>query len=204
MTLLLIRHGETALNVSRVLQPAATPLSERGLAQAQALAQRLKSASIGAILSSDLPRALQTAQAIAAACSVPIATSPLLQERNFGDLRGQPYDQLGYDPLTAAAAPPNGESAAAFAARCAAAWAEVLRRQRALGGTLAVVTHGLVLRAWLQPDRVDLGAAAPPQAWANTSLSIVAPESPHRVSRLNCTLHLEGIAGHDGRSLSGG
>ena len=34
MTLLLIRHGETALNVARVLQPADTPLSARGVAQA--------------------------------------------------------------------------------------------------------------------------------------------------------------------------
>ena len=38
----LIRHGETALNANRTLQPAATPLSERGLAQAQRLAERLR------------------------------------------------------------------------------------------------------------------------------------------------------------------
>ena len=37
----LIRHGETALNVARVLQPADTPLSARGIAQAEALARRL-------------------------------------------------------------------------------------------------------------------------------------------------------------------
>ena len=42
MNLLLIRHGETALNVPRVLQPADTPLSARGMAQAEALAQLLE------------------------------------------------------------------------------------------------------------------------------------------------------------------
>ena len=60
MNLLLIRHGETALNVARVLQPADTPLSARGIAQAEALASRLASMNVEAIVSSDLPRALRT------------------------------------------------------------------------------------------------------------------------------------------------
>ena len=74
MTLLLIRHGETALNAARVLQPADTPLSARGAAQAEALAGRLAAwrgaprepggAPLAGILSSDLPRALATAEAI--------------------------------------------------------------------------------------------------------------------------------------------
>lgn len=204
MTLYLIRHGETALNAARVLQPAATPLSERGLAQAQALAQRLKSASITALLSSDMPRALQTAQAVAAACDLPIKTSALLHERNFGDLRGLPYDLLGYNPLTADEAPPNGESGAQFAARCQAAWAEVLRLQAECGGTLAVVSHGLVLHQWLQPQRIDFGDHASPEAWANTSLSIVQAAPPHRLELINCTRHLNDSDQHDSRSLSGG
>ncbi|HEY9065800.1 MAG TPA: histidine phosphatase family protein, partial [Burkholderiaceae bacterium] len=41
MSLLLVRHGETALNATRVLQPADTPLSARGIAQAEAIARRL-------------------------------------------------------------------------------------------------------------------------------------------------------------------
>ncbi len=204
MTLYLIRHGETALNVARVMQPAATPLSDRGLAQAAALAQRLKSAGITALVSSDLPRALQTAQAIATACGLAIETSPLLHERNFGDLRGLPYDQLGFDPHAATDAPPNGESAAVFAERCAAAWDDVLQRHARLGGVLAVVTHGLVLRAWLQPGRVELRDQVLPTAWANTSLCIADASPPHRVQLLNCTRHLDGVASHDGRSLSGG
>ena len=88
MALLLIRHGETALNVARVLQPAATPLSPRGVAQAEALAQALRTKGLAAIVSSDLPRALATAQAIGRACGLPVATSALLHERNFGELRG--------------------------------------------------------------------------------------------------------------------
>ena len=100
MAVILVRHGETALNAARVMQPAATPLSERGQAQALAVAQRLaRRGGIGAIVSSDLPRAWLTAEAIAAALAMPDPPSALLQERNFGDLRGRPYDTLGFDPL---------------------------------------------------------------------------------------------------------
>jgi len=98
MSILLIRHGETALNVARVLQPADTPLSARGVAQAEALARRLATLNITSILSSDLPRALRTAQAISAATGAAIDTSALLHERNFGDLRGQPYGGQPVDP----------------------------------------------------------------------------------------------------------
>ena len=66
-SIILVRHGETALNAARVLQPAATPLGPRGFAQAEAVARRLAPMQPGAIVSSDLPRALQTAQAIARA-----------------------------------------------------------------------------------------------------------------------------------------
>ena len=99
MRLLLIRHGETALNAARILQPPDTPLSERGLAQAAALARRLAGEPIAAVWSSDLPRAWQTAAVIAGGRA--IRAEPLLQERNFGDWRGQPYDSLGFDPLAA-------------------------------------------------------------------------------------------------------
>lgn len=202
--LYLIRHGETAHNAARVLQPADTPLSPRGQAQAAALAQRLKPLRLSGILSSDLTRALQTAQAIAAACGLPIQTSPLLHERNFGDLRGRPYDSLAHDPIAAAEAPPGGESMAEFAARTEAAWAELLAVQARLGGALAVVTHGLVLRQWLRPERVALGGRTCPAQLANTALSIVEQQPPHRVQRLACAAHLDGAAGFDRDSLVGG
>ena len=208
MTLLLIRHGETALNVARVLQPAATKLSARGIAQAEALAQRLALMNVRAIVSSDLPRALRTAEAIAAATGAPIETTPLLHERNFGDWRGRSYDSMAVDPLTMVEAPPNGESEAAFAERVTAAFAHVLARRAALGadadGALAVVTHGLVIRALLAAQ-VQFGAGlSPPTHLGNTSLSIVGASPPHRVSLLNCTRHLGAAAGDDARALSGG
>ncbi len=146
MAIVLVRHGETALNAARVLQPADTPLSARGRAQAAAVARRLAAAPVAAILASDLPRAWATAEAIAAACAAPLRASVRLHERNFGALRGRPYDSLGYDPIACADAPEGGESMPAFQVRADAAWDEVRAAARGLEGDLVVVTHGLVIR----------------------------------------------------------
>lgn len=209
MTLLIIRHGETPLNAARVMQPVDTPLSARGLAQAAALARRLAAADRAprpaAIVSSDLPRALQTAQALAEALGLPVQTTPLLHERNFGDLRGRPYDRLGFDPLASPDAPPGGESQADFAARCAAAWAWLLDRQAAAGGALAVVTHGLVIKEWLYRGPLTLPPVlALPERLANTSLTLADAAPPHTVARVDCTAHLADGVGEDAQSLSGG
>ncbi len=203
--LLIIRHGETPLNVARVLQPASTPLSARGLLQAQALARRLQGQGLAALLSSDLPRARQTADAVALACGLPVIESPLLQERNFGMLRGLAYDSLGFDPLTFDDAPPEGESTAQFKARCDAAWAWLLQQQAAAGGPVAVVSHGLVIRHWLLGGTLTLpkGAQAPAHL-ANCALSIGTASPPHLLSLLADTSHLVDDAAHQGASLSGG
>lgn len=204
MSLLLVRHGETALNAARVLQPADTPLSARGVAQAEALAERLAGRRLALILSSDLPRALRTAQAISARCGTMVQTTQLLRERNFGDLRGLPYDQLPRDPLSMRDAPPNGESGDEFEARVAQAFAEVVRRRTALVDDLVVVTHGLVIGAMLA-RHVDLaGAGELPGHLGNTSLSVIGWAAPHRADLLNCTAHLQDRIGDDARALSGG
>ena len=204
MTLLLIRHGETALNVARVLQPADTPLSARGIVQAEALARRLVSMQVEAIVSSDLPRALRTAEAIAAATGAPIETTPLLQERNFGDWRGRPYDGMPINPLTMLEAPPGGESVAEFERRVAQAFAHVVQRQAETGRRIAVVTHGMLLRVLLGahvqlPEGVTL-----PGHFGNTCLSIVDARVPHAASLVNCTAHLEVDTRDDANALSGG
>lgn len=204
MSLYIVRHGETALNAARVLQPADTPLSPRGLAQAQAVAQRLAHAGLAAVVSSDQPRALQTAEAVARACGRAVQVSPLLQERHFGTLRGRPYDALGFDPLVMEDAPEGGESMSQFLQRVDAAWAWVLQQQRAAGGPLAVVTHGLVVRAWLGRRIALAPGAVVPERIGNTALTVCPAAAPHRAEVLACVRHLEGAAAEDGRSLAGG
>lgn len=204
MSLLLIRHGETALNVARVLQPAATPLGERGLRQAEAVARRLAGEGLVAIVSSDLPRALRTAEAIAAATGAPIETTALLHERNFGDWRGRRYDELGFDPLATSDAPPGGESADAFAQRVALAFAHVVARRAAARGPVAVVTHGLVLRRLLEAHLRGAPGVAVPEHFGNTGVTRIDAVPPHAVTLLDCTRHLDAALGDDARALSGG
>jgi probable phosphoglycerate mutase len=204
MSIVLVRHGETLLNVARTLQPADTPLSPRGLAQAQAVARRLANEGVGRLLSSDLPRALQTAEAIAAATDLPIVASPLLQERNYGDLRGQSYDSLGFNPLTMSEAPPGGESADDFRRRVAQAFAWIVQERAACGGTVVAVTHGLVIRALFEGHLQLPTELAMPQRLGNTSVTVVDPTAPHGVSLADCTRHLDELLHDDGSSLSGG
>src|SRR5512140_3681587 len=96
---ILVRHGETDGNATRVLQRPDIPLNERGIWQAEQLAQRLVAHGFVHILCSDLLRARMTAAPLAARSGVAIEENPLLQERNFGDLRGVPYADLAEDPF---------------------------------------------------------------------------------------------------------
>lgn len=204
MSILLIRHGETALNVARVLQPADTPLSPRGIAQADALARRLSSAGVVHVISSDLPRARLTAERIAAATGASIDSTPLLRERDFGDWRGQSYDDLPADALTMRDAPPAGESAEAFEARVARAFAHIVALRGTVGGLLAVVTHGLVVREVLGAHIALPEDAAPITHLGNTCLTEFAAEPPHRATLVNSTTHLDDATHDDARALSGG
>jgi broad specificity phosphatase PhoE len=205
MAVILVRHGETELNAARVMQPAATPLSARGRGQARLLADRLAAQrGVAAILSSDLPRAWLTAEAIADALALPIQPSALLQERNFGALRGRPYDTLGFDPLVMDAAPPGGESAPAFAQRVRAAFDEMLQLHAGLAGDLVVVTHGLLIRTLLSGPLQLHASALGDLHLANTSVSVFDAMPPHALQLLNCTRHLDATASDDVRGLSGG
>jgi probable phosphoglycerate mutase len=190
MTILIVRHGETDGNALRVLQRADVPLNARGMRQADLLARRLSAQKFVHILCSDMPRARMTAAPLGALSGIAIEESPLLQERNFGDLRGTPYDSLTYDPFGLDVAPPNGEDWPRFHARVADAFAFIVRRRRSVSGTLVVVTHGLVCRALVDRHaRLPDGVVAP-ERYDNTSITVMHEDAPHGVSLLNCTRHL--------------
>ena len=160
--------------------------------------------TVAAVLSSDLPRAWLTAEAIAAALVLPIQASALLRERNFGDLRGRPYDTLGFDPLVMDAAPSGGESAADFVQRLHQAFEHLLQQHAARTGDLVVVTHGLAIRTLLAgPLRVGADDLRDLQL-ANTSVTIFDAVTPHALQLLNCTRHLDEQQRDDAHSLSGG
>ena len=146
----------------------------------------------------------ETAQHLARVTGLPVERHALLQERNFGDLRGRPYDSLGFDPLALEDAPSGGESAAAFRARVARAFAHVVALREGLEGDLVVVTHGLVIGVMLAAH-VRLGAGMlMPERLGNASLTVLEPHPPHIVSLLDHTAHLDAVAAEDPQSLSGG
>jgi broad specificity phosphatase PhoE len=189
MSILLVRHGETASNAARILQTPDIPLSARGIAQAERLAARLAKLGVAAIVSSDYARAHMTAERVRAATGAGIELWPELRERNFGALRGRAYAELGFDPFALDYAPPEGESWDVFHARTARAWPRVLERARQLAGNLAVISHGLVVRAFAERE-VGLGGLEPPLSWPNASLTIVASDPPPALEVLNCVEHL--------------
>jgi probable phosphoglycerate mutase len=167
------------------------PLSPLGIAQAARLARRLEREGIGAIVASDFARAAQTAEHLARATGLPVHHDPLLQERNFGDLRGTPYARLAFDMFAPEYAPPNGETWEAFHARVDRAWALVQARAGATGGHLAVVTHGLVCRSLAARHLILPEGQAVPERWENTALTIIDHPAPWRVRLLNCIAHLD-------------
>ena len=190
MTILVVRHGETDGNAARILQRPDVPLNERGMRQAERLAARLCAESFVCILCSDLVRARMTAAPLAAGSGIAIEESPLLQERNFGDLRGVPYAELAENPFGPDFAPPNGEDWPTFHARVADAFAFIVSKRRSVNGTLVVVTHGLVCRALVERHALLPEDVVAPERFDNTSITILHEDAPHGVSLINCTRHL--------------
>ncbi|HTO54887.1 MAG TPA: histidine phosphatase family protein [Myxococcota bacterium] len=190
MSIFVARHGETASNAARILQTPDIPLSPRGIAQAEQLAKRLAKLGVVAIASSDYARAQMTAERIRQATGAPLEIWPELRERNFGALRGRAYADLGFDPFAPDYEPPEGESWPVFHERAKRAWLRTWARAQELRGNLAVVTHGLVVRAFAERE-IGLGGLEAPLSWPNTSLTVISGDPPPALEILNCVQHLE-------------
>lgn len=96
-TFLLVRHGKTDWNVQNRIQGYSDiPLNEIGKEQAQKVAKLLKDhyGKIDALYSSDLKRAVGTAEPIARNLGLKIITDPLLREQYMGDAEGMPESQF--------------------------------------------------------------------------------------------------------------
>lgn len=93
---LLIRHGENEyVKTGRLAgRMPEVHLNEKGIAQANALAEKLKGAPIKAIYSSPMERALETAAPIAEACGLEVVPRPGLLETDFGDWQNKTLKSL--------------------------------------------------------------------------------------------------------------
>lgn len=153
-TLVLVRHGLTKM--TGPVLAGWTPgidLDERGLAQALAVADRLRQVPLAAIVSSPLERCAQTAAAIALGRDVVVAVDERVGEARYGDWTGGELKRLAKDPLwrrvqvhPAAVTFPGGESLRATSARAIDAvrdWNDRLGDN----ATYVVVSHGDVIKA---------------------------------------------------------
>ncbi len=203
MSILLIRHGETAGNANRFVQVPETPLSERGHAQAALLGERLANAGISQIFASDYARAAMTAAPLGAAAGIAVDSQPLLRERNFGDHRGCHYDDLDVDLFSPGYVPPGGETWETFHARVDLAWEAIRQAAMQTAGNLAVVTHGLVLYSLMLRHVTLAEHEEASMGFANTSLTVVEAKTPWRVGLFNCSAHLDESTANDRKSVSG-
>ncbi|WP_290686243.1 MULTISPECIES: histidine phosphatase family protein [unclassified Haematobacter] len=118
---LFLRHGQTESNRRKVIGGSTDdPLTEDGMAQARAAADRLAGRPIASIWHSPLRRAADTARVVAEVTGAPLVPLAGLQERNWGAWEGQDRALLIRE-----ATPPGGEGPEAFRARIRAALAEI-------------------------------------------------------------------------------
>jgi probable phosphomutase (TIGR03848 family) len=156
-TVILLRHGRTTANTGGVLAgwTPGVQLDEAGLAQAQAVGERLAPVPLAAIVSSPLERCRQTAEAVAAGRELVVKDDDRLGEARYGDWTGRTLKELVKEPLwkvvqqhpSAAVFPgPEGEGLAETQARAVAA----VRGWNAELGPEAVwlaCSHGDVIKA---------------------------------------------------------
>ncbi|HWO18954.1 MAG TPA: histidine phosphatase family protein [Kofleriaceae bacterium] len=171
--ILLARHGETEWNaIGRMQGHTDVPLSDVGRAQARALAAQLAGAEIAAIVTSDLVRARETGEIIAAALGLGApAIEPALRERRFGVFEGLTRDECAarYPDAWRAwhertGGPEGSEPRQLASARIAEALARIAAGEAgwqpgAGQGPVLVVTHGGLMRIWLTDV---LGEDVPP------------------------------------------
>ena len=143
-TILLARHGETDWNRDGVFQGHADPpLNETGRAQARELARRLEDVSVDVVYASDLRRAFQTAEIVAAAWGLTVVAEPGLREVDVGSWSGLTRDQIA--ERFPGVSRHDGETEAAHRERVVTTVTRIARTHA--GESVLVVSHGGSLRA---------------------------------------------------------
>jgi len=200
-TTLLLRHGQTAMSAQkRYSGRSDVPLNETGLWQAAAAAKRLADAGIGAIVSSPLRRAVQTAEEVAAAAGVDVILDEGFRETDFGAWEGLTFTEVRErwpaelttwlaDP---AVPPPGGESFTAVSERVTAALHRVVQDRD---------HHRILIVSHVTPIKTLVASAllAPPAALYRMHLDLAAlsevdwyADGPAVLRSFNDTAHLAG------------
>jgi broad specificity phosphatase PhoE len=172
--LLLLRHGQSEWNAQQRWQGHGDPsLTELGRAQAREAAAQLASAGIERMVSSDLARAFETAEIVAAALGLALERDAVWRERDIGSWTGLKREEIAarwpteyarFRSHDADARPGGGESDAMLRARAHEALASL--RARYPSARVLVVTHRGIARM-LAPEK-PLGNAE----WCEVALQL--------------------------------
>lgn len=150
-----VRHGETVANSGAKVQDANDPLTDKGKAQAEKVAERLAHIELDALLVSDFLRAKQTAEAVSAKTGLLPEYTPLLrevswQEKFHGRDRNHPeildIYKTGFPVTEAEANAIWTESIDEIGNRARTFFEQALARDEQ---NICVVTHGLFLQFML-------------------------------------------------------
>jgi len=179
-----------------------SPLTELGLRQAEAAADRLASENFTAIYASDLCRTVATAQAIALRHNLPVIRTPLIREMHLGEAQGmtvpdfkvkypREYELWQEDPITHR--PPGAERFEDVIARCGK-FLEQVKATHKSGDKIAVAAHvgsicGTVCAAFNLPVQFYLSMSV-----GNASLTCLDIGESAHLRCLNDTCHLRELA----------
>lgn len=204
--ILLVRHGESRGNAERRFGGhSPTPLSERGHAQAEATARALAAEGVTAVYSSDLLRAVQTAEPLARAAGLELNLSADFRERSVGRMEGLTFEEAAAQHPEEYAALlrrdfdhvlPGGESYRQLLDRAARRLDVLVERHR--GGTLAVFSHTGTICILILHLMGALDAPELRPVWVSTSnCGVTRVEIQHggllRLLAVNDTRHLAGL-----------
>jgi len=195
--LVVVRHGETDWNLEGRIQGQLddeVALNARGLAQAEAVAERLRECPADIILASDLRRARETARAVAAATGLEVRCSELLRERGLGcferlnmaeirerlpgALEAYAADRWDYRPEGGETRRDLWERSGIAIEWCFAEAAETPRR------TAIVVTHGGVVQSAVPRLMGHAAGVEPNIRIDNCSVTVLARTQDHTSVRL--------------------
>ncbi|HUG56136.1 MAG TPA: histidine phosphatase family protein [Candidatus Limnocylindrales bacterium] len=193
VTLYLVRHGESEANAARIFAGQTdSPLTERGRRQAEAVAETLAPIRFDRVVSSDLSRCRDTAEAIARRQGLAVEIFPELREIDVGEAAGRAFDELkGLPAWTDGAFVrwPGGESLEQVLTRVTATIDRIVSASP--GRTVCVVGHGGVTRILVSHylgllPRLDRSPAT------NTNITVISTDGlTYRVERLFGADHLD-------------
>lgn len=184
VTVVLVRHGETAMTVSRGYSGSSEPgppLNERGRAQARAAAALVDRVGRdlwgdieypSEIVASPMVRTQETARIVAERLGLPVRTEERVKEADFGAWQGLTAEQIEerwpgtIEPwhTLATVRPPGGESLVDVGERLRSVYDDLLAGGG--GRTVVVVSHAVAIRAAL-----GLAMGANPGSWSQLRVS---------------------------------